>query len=193
MIGRWHSVDPLAEKYYSWPSYNFTFNNPINYLDPDGKQVRVESYAYKKYWANMHQPMHPEFRSWVNNTGSLFLDVSAGIMLPASLGLSSMISGVSYLWTLSVENNRDRKVSTLLTVPGFFMKNKVAIFSLIYVQIIYDITKNNKIDEDLNDSDSTAKADNTRVVNNWSAPIKRKWGWGPSVGSVVNSFKKNSE
>ena len=32
-------MDQLAEKYYSWSPYNFTLNNPINYFDPNGKQV----------------------------------------------------------------------------------------------------------------------------------------------------------
>src|SRR5690606_6997043 len=32
----WLSVDPLAEDYPSWSSYNYTFSNPIIYTDPTG-------------------------------------------------------------------------------------------------------------------------------------------------------------
>ena len=35
-LGRWLAVDPLAEKMYTWSSYAYCFNNPIQLIDING-------------------------------------------------------------------------------------------------------------------------------------------------------------
>jgi RHS repeat-associated protein len=37
MIGRWHTVDPSAAKYYRWGPYVYCKNSPVNRIDLDGK------------------------------------------------------------------------------------------------------------------------------------------------------------
>ena len=38
-IGRWNHIDPLAEKYQPVSPYSFTSNNPILFVDVDGKEI----------------------------------------------------------------------------------------------------------------------------------------------------------
>ena len=53
--GRWLSLDPKASKYPSLSPYAFVGNNPLNAIDPDGRDIVVLNYGYTpdpQHWNN---------------------------------------------------------------------------------------------------------------------------------------------
>jgi RHS repeat-associated protein len=47
LVSRWLSPDPLGAKYTQWSPYNYTLNNPVRFIDPDGREVVAPSQASK--------------------------------------------------------------------------------------------------------------------------------------------------
>jgi RHS repeat-associated protein len=51
-IGRWFAPDPLESKFTSFSTYNFSLNNPILYVDVDGKEIFIPTVANNKELTN---------------------------------------------------------------------------------------------------------------------------------------------
>lgn len=47
-LGRWMNIDPLAGKWNSYSPYNYTLNNPVNFIDPNGEDVYMYFFVKSK-------------------------------------------------------------------------------------------------------------------------------------------------
>ena len=55
-LGRWHVIDNMVEKYYSFTPYTYAVNNPLRFLDPDGNEIvdakgNTITYSSKTGWS----------------------------------------------------------------------------------------------------------------------------------------------
>ncbi len=50
-IGRWHTVDPKAGLSRKWSVYNYAYDNPIRFIDPDGMEAK-DWIKYKDQYGN---------------------------------------------------------------------------------------------------------------------------------------------
>jgi RHS repeat-associated protein len=70
-LGRWMSIDPMAEKYKMWSPYDYCINNPVFFVDPDGMRINPAS---QKEWNRQRQKILDERQKIYEEMDNIFAE-----------------------------------------------------------------------------------------------------------------------